>query len=92
MISFQNAQMFVLFDIHKIFLLQCPIFLTQRDCLLNELSDVLPNVAQISNKDLTHLLLFGKEDLSKSTNTQIFEATQTYILNTKRFLPEQRTP
>ena len=69
------------------FLLLCPSFVMHRRGLLTSvLALVRPfGYINLSNKDLTQLLLFGGKDLTNELNRKIIELTLRYIHNTGRF-------
>ena len=70
------------------FLLLCPSFDLQRQDLLAEIVELLRPFIQItdlSNDSLTHLLLYGDQDLSNDLNRNILELTLRFIHETGRF-------
>ena len=70
------------------FLLLCPSFDVQRQNLLAGIVELLRPFTQItnlSNDSLTHLLLYGDQDLSDELNRNILELTLRFIHETGRF-------
>jgi len=68
------------------FLFTCPAYSSQRHQLFSSLTDLLGNEVNTHPKPmLTRLLLHGNEDYSLPINSSIFEATQLFIVKSKRF-------
>ena len=69
------------------FLLLCPSFDAQRRDLLAGVYDVLRPFghSNLSNKVLTHLLLYGNEKFSYDLNRTILNLTIQFIRETGRF-------
>ena len=61
----------------SIFFLYCRYHQAQRDELISVITPY-----QVPT---TNLFLYGDENLSEQTNTNIFESVQTFIIGTKRF-------
>ena len=57
----------------------------QRRHLLRAVSDIIPDIASLSDEDLTRSLLCGDNTLKRNINHSILSATITYIGSTKRF-------
>ena len=65
----------------KHFILECPLHFNLRREMLTVISEFcLPSL---------DVILFGNPDLTIHSNTQIFNAVQSFILKTKRFLVNQ---
>ena len=70
------------------FLLLCPSFdLQRRDLLAGIVKLLRPfvQIANLSNDALTHLLLYGDQDLSNDLNKNILKLTLCFIHDTSRF-------
>ena len=67
------------------FLLHCSRFSDQRRHLLRAVNDIIPDIASLSDEDLTRSLLYGDNTLKRDINHSILSATITYIGSTKRF-------
>ena len=67
------------------FLLGCNRFLSQRSTLLSSLANISPVIDFSDTQALSHLLLYGSKDLSFYANTDILNATITFIICSKRF-------
>ena len=62
----------------KHFILECPLYFNLRHEMLTAISEFCPPSLNV--------ILFGNPDLTTHSNTQIFNAVQSFILKTKRFL------
>ena len=67
------------------FLLGCIRFSTHRTVLLSSLANIYPDIDLSDPKYLTCLLLYGSKNLSFYTNTEIYNATISFITSSKRF-------
>ena len=67
------------------FLLQCSLFLNERQVLVNKIRDIDSSFIDQNENSLCYTLLFGKENMNDSENTHILKATIEYILSTDRF-------
>ena len=67
------------------FLLQCSLFLNERQVLMNKIRDIDSSLIDQNENSLCYTLLFGKENMNDSENTHILNATIEYILATERF-------
>ena len=67
------------------YLMHCPQFCTVRQTLLGQISGVGFDIANMSTKDLSCLLLYGKLNGSSYINRMILEATVSFIKSSKRF-------
>ena len=67
------------------FLLQCSLFLNERQVLMNKIRDIDSSLIDQNENSLCYMLLFGKENMSDSENTHILKAVMEYILSTERF-------
>jgi hypothetical protein len=71
----------------------CPTFAHHRLELMKSLRDIIGDeVSTYSKQILTDLLLFGNPNLPFSKNKNIFKATHTYIIRSKRFIYQQSSP
>ena len=68
------------------FLLECNKYFTERIVLMTSLSQALPNTDLTTFPSLSNVLLYGSVNFSFYTNTNILNATVTYIKSSKRFL------
>ena len=68
------------------FLLECNRFSTERVVLMASLSQALPNTDLTAFPLLSDVLLYGSDKSSFYTNTDILNATISYIISSKRFL------
>ena len=65
----------------KHFILECPLYFNLRQEMLTVISEFcLPSL---------NVILFGNPDLTTHSNTRIFDAVQSFILKTKRFVVNQ---
>ena len=67
------------------FFLHCPNFTTQRQTLLNKLKSINASIITENENSVVRTLLFGRPDLSYSTNKEIINLTISFILTTERF-------
>ena len=67
------------------FLLQCSLFLTERQVLKNKIRGIASSIIDQIQNSLCYILLFRKENMNDSENPQILNATIEYILPTERF-------
>ena len=65
--------------------LHCPNFTTQRQTLLNKLKSINASIMTENENSVVRTLLFGRPDLSYSTNKEIINLTISFILTTERF-------
>ena len=68
------------------FLLECSRFFTERVVLMASLSQTLPNTDLNAFASLSNVLLYGSNNFSFYTNTDILNATVTFIKSSKRFV------
>ena len=66
------------------FLLQCSLFLKERQVLMNKIRDIDSSLIDQSENSFCYTLLFGKENINDSENAHILNATIEYILATER--------
>ena len=52
---------------------------------MNKIRDIDSSLIDQNENSLCYTLLFGKENMNDSENTQILKATIEYILSTERF-------
>ena len=67
------------------FLLQCSLFLKERQVFMNKVCHIDSSFIDQNENYLCKTLLFGKENMNDSENTQILNAKIEYILATERF-------
>ena len=67
------------------FLLHCPNFLTERNTLLNKITNIDSNILNQADATITKTLLFGNSKYSNEINLQILNASIDFILTSKRF-------
>ena len=67
------------------FLLHCPNFLTERNTLLNKITNIDSNILNQADTTITKTLLFGNSKYSNEINLQILNASVDFILTSKRF-------
>ena len=67
------------------FFLHCPNLTTQRQTLLNKLKSINASIMTENENSVVRTLLFGRPDLSYSTNKEIINLTISFILTTERF-------
>lgn len=76
------------------YLLVCPSYTTARTGMLEIIAPLIHHIIPTTNIDiipmsqkkrLTHILLYGTEDLNVTENTAIFDIVQTFISQTERF-------
>ena len=65
------------------YLLHCPQFCTLCQTLLGQISDVGFDIANMSTKDISCLLLYGKLNGSSYINRMILKATLSFIKSSK---------
>ena len=70
------------------YLLHCPDYLHEKKTLLNTVSNIVPNIFDFNNDQLTEILLYGQEDLDNINNTSILDATVNSLIQSKRFIAE----
>ena len=71
------------------FLLFCPFFSVPRTSLFQNISHILVNFDNLSEKDQVSCLLYGYNGLSNSQNSLILNQTIDFIFKTQRFNQEQ---
>ena len=54
--------------------------------ILNTVTHIDPNILDLSNVQLTEILLFSKENHDNFNNTSILDATIKYLIETKRLM------
>ena len=67
------------------FLLQCSLFLNERQVLMNKIRDIESSLIDQNENSLSYTFLFGKKNMNGSENTHILKAAIDYILSTDRF-------
>ena len=67
------------------FLLQCSLFLNQRQVLMDKIRDIDSLIIDQNENSLCYTLLFGNENMDDSENTHVLKAAIEYILSTERF-------
>ena len=67
------------------FLLDCPMYITERHTLLSTTKNIDNNLLHLSEPVLTRTLLFGSNSFDTNANTDVLNATIEYILSTKKF-------
>ena len=67
------------------FLLQCFLFLKERQVLTNKIRDIDSSLIDQNEKSLCYTLPFGKENMNDSENAHILNAKIERILSTGRF-------
>ena len=67
------------------FLLQCSLFLNERQVLMNKICDIDSSLVDQNENSLCYTLLLGKQNMNGSESTHILKATIEYILSTERF-------
>ena len=67
------------------FLLQCSLFLNERQVLMNKICDIDSPLIDQNENPLCYTLLLGKQDMNDSESTHDLEATIEYILSTEKF-------
>ena len=65
------------------FLLHCPNFLTERNTLLNKITNIDSNILNQADATITKTL--GNSKYSNEINLQILNASVDFILTSKRF-------
>ena len=66
------------------FLLQCSLFLRERQVLMNKIRDIDSSLIDQNENSLCYTLLFDKENMNDSDNAHILNAKIEYILSTER--------
>ena len=61
------------------FLLHCPNFLTERNTLLNNITNIDSNILKQADATVTKTLLFGNSKYSNKINLQILNASVDFI-------------
>ena len=67
------------------FLLQCSLFLKERQVLMNINRDIDSSLVDQNENSLCYPLLFGNENMNDSDKAHILNATIESILSTERF-------
>ena len=67
------------------FLLHCPLYLSERQTLMEKIRDVEISILDQNENYLCYTLLFGSNKVSDFKNVCILSATIEYILSTERF-------
>ena len=67
------------------FLLQCSLFLNERQVLMNKIRDIDSSLIDQNENFLCYAPLFGKKNMNDSENIHILKTTIEYILSTGRF-------
>ena len=67
------------------FLLQCSLFLNERQVLMNKIRDIDSSLIDQNENFLCYTPLFGKKNMNDSENIHILKTTIEYILSTGRF-------
>ena len=67
------------------FLLQCPIFKTQKQTLFDKIATIDANILRENENNIINILLFGKPNSEDCFNKQILNASIEFILSTERF-------
>ena len=66
------------------FLLHCPNFLTERNTLLNKITNIESNILYQADATITKKLLFGNPKYSNEINLQTLNASIEFILTSKK--------
>ena len=67
------------------FLLHCPNFLTERNTLLNKITNIDSNILNQAGTTITKTLVFDNSQYSNEINLKILNASIEFILTSKRF-------
>ena len=67
------------------FLLHCPNFLTERNTLLNKITNIDSNILNQADATIIKIFLFGNSKYSNEINLQILNASVDFILTSIRF-------
>ena len=67
------------------FLFHCPMYIIERRALLSNLVNIDNNLLDLCEPVLIATLLFGSNSFDTDANTNVLNATNEYILSTKRF-------
>ena len=67
------------------FLLQCSLFLNERQVLVNKIRDIDSSFIDQNENSLCYTLLIGKENMNDSENTHVLKETIEHILSSERF-------
>ena len=66
-------------------LLHCPNFLTERNTLLNKITNIDSNILNQADATITKTLVFGNSKYSNEINLQVLNASVDFILTSERF-------
>ena len=83
--SFQDARNLISncdedIETSSYYLFHCPDYLQERMTLLNTVRLIDTNILDLSNDQLTEILLYGKENLNNMNNRSILNATIKYLI------------
>ena len=67
------------------FLLQCSLFLKERQVLMNKIRDIDSSFIDQNENSLCYTLLFGKENINDNENAHILNEMIEYIEAAERF-------
>ena len=67
------------------FLLYCPNFLTERNTLLNKITNIDSNILYQADATITKTILFGNSKFSNEIDLKILNANIDFTLTCKRF-------
>ena len=67
------------------FLLYCPNFLTERNTLLNKITNIDSNILYQADATITKTILFGNSKYSNEIDLKILNANIDFTLTCKRF-------
>ena len=67
------------------FLLQCSLFLNERQVLRNKIRDIDSSLTDQNENSLCSTFLLRKENMNDSENTHVLKATIEHILSTEKF-------
>ena len=67
------------------FLLQCSLFLKERQVLMNKIRDIDSSFIDQNENSLCYTLLFGKENINDNENVHILNEMIEYIEAAERF-------
>ena len=67
------------------FLLQCSLFLNERQVLRNKIRDIDSSLTDQNENSLCYTFLLRKENMNDSENTHVLKATIEHILSTEKF-------
>ena len=74
----------------NLFLLQCFLFLKERQVLMNKIRDIESSVIDQNENSLCYAL-FGKESMNVGENIHILNATIEYLLSTEINVPLKKS-